>query len=78
MVGPYHQNNREALQFQYLILGPGNFAVQAVQNSAEIEVAMQKALSFQGRVHGEILQKVKQSSGATERLLQWIRECLRV
>ena len=78
MVGPYHHNNREALQFQYLILGPGNFAVQPVQNAAEIEILMQKALSFQGRVHDEILLKVKQSSGATERLIQWIRECLRV
>lgn len=78
MVGPYHENNREALQFQYLILEPGLFAVQVVQNAPEIEFVMSKVLSSQTRSHPQILQKVESSSGSTARLITWIRECLRV
>lgn len=78
MVGPHHLNNREALQFQYLILEPGYFAVHVVQNSSDIQMVMAKVIDSSLKPHPEILHKVQACSGATFRLATWIRECLRV
>jgi 3-deoxy-D-manno-octulosonic-acid transferase len=78
MVGPYHQNNREALQFQYLILQPGLFAVQMIQGAPDIEFVMSRTLQQTRSSHPEILHKVETCTGATARLVVWIRECLRI
>lgn len=77
LVGPYHYNNREAIQFQYLILGPGLFAVQVVQNSEEIKNVMTAQISHFETTQLKILNRVSQCSGATERLSSWVRECIK-
>lgn len=75
LVGPKHQNNREALSFQHLILGTGFFAVSVVQNALDIQRLMDNALAAPSP-HPLILQKVRESSGATGRLLLWLEKNL--
>jgi len=75
VVGPYHENNREALQFQHVALATDFFAVTVVTNSEELSRAQNLSLS-----HPEIsllLQKKVQSfSGATQAVLQWVSAAL--
>lgn len=74
-VGPYHRNNREALSFQHVILGPGFFAVNVVQNARDLQDLMARVL-VAPTPHPVILQRVRESSGATERLMDWMHEVI--
>lgn len=70
-VGPHHTNNREALQFQFVVLESGLFAVNVVQNSHDLSLVMEKTW-HQKKPHPIISQKVKQASGSTDRLVDWV------
>lgn len=74
-VGPYHQNNREALHFQHVILGTDFFAVNVVQNSNDLNSLMEKCWNSPVP-HPLILKKVQEASGATGSLLEWVRDSL--
>jgi 3-deoxy-D-manno-octulosonic-acid transferase len=72
-VGPWHRNNREALQFQQVILKPGLFAVNVIQNAGDLKSVMTASISTP--VPAPALQaKIQESSGATARVLQWLEE----
>ncbi len=71
-VGPYHENNREALQFQQVILKPGVFAVNVIQNAGELQGLMSQSLAMATPVPA-LLDKVRSSSGATAKVLQWLQ-----
>jgi 3-deoxy-D-manno-octulosonic-acid transferase len=70
-VGPYHMNNREALQFQHVILAPDFCAVNVVQTSEDLAEILRLSL-----VHPEtedlIRRKVEAQSQATDRVLSWV------
>jgi len=73
MVGPHHQNNREALQFQYVVLGPHFYAVNVVQNANDIGRVLSHIQNL--RIpDAAILAKVSQSQGGSRRLLQWLQQ----
>jgi len=72
-VGPYHLNNREALQFQQLILKPGFFAVNVIQNSQDLKSVMSASLSL-AVPSAPLLARVREVSGATARVVQWLED----
>jgi 3-deoxy-D-manno-octulosonic-acid transferase len=71
-VGPYFENNREAVQFQHVLLSTNLFAVNVVNSQPELASLMERMLSLHG-AHPKILQKVQQSTGTTARLIEWIQ-----
>ena len=73
LVGPYHQNNREALQFQNSLLKPGFFAVNVVQNSKEIEDILYQALDLP-TPNPLILKKTQEFSHTTEKIIDWLNQ----
>lgn len=69
-VGPYHLNNREALQFQHVALAADFFAVNVVTSSDELSRVLKLAV-----LHSDtgpfLRQKVQSFAGATAAVLQW-------
>jgi len=74
-VGPLHSNNREALQFQFVVLQAGLFAVNVIRNASDLMAVMDK-IGGLTKPHSMIIQKVKSSSGSTEKLLDWTHESI--
>jgi 3-deoxy-D-manno-octulosonic-acid transferase len=72
-VGPYFANNREAVQFQHVLLATNLFAVNVVNNQPELESLLGRIVNLHG-VQPKIIQKVQQSTGTTDRLIEWIQE----
>ncbi len=72
LVGPYHINNREALQFQHSLLAPGVFAVNQVQSIDDFRLILQSTANLQAP-HAALLTQVRECSGATARLIEWLR-----
>jgi 3-deoxy-D-manno-octulosonic-acid transferase len=72
-VGPLHENNREALQFQNVILKPGVFAVNVIRHSEELKSLMSQILATAVPAPA-LLAKVRESSGATTRVLHWLQD----
>ena len=72
-VGPHHLNNREALQFQNVILKPGLFAVNVIRNSVDLKHLMSQAFACPVPAQA-LIQKVQESSGATAKVLRWLDE----
>jgi 3-deoxy-D-manno-octulosonic-acid transferase len=72
-VGPHHINNREALQFQHVILKPGFFAVNVIQNATDLQSLMVSSLSVPVPCK-PLLSKIQSVSGATARVVQWLAE----
>ncbi len=78
LVGPYHLNNREAFQFQHVLLSPpGLFAVNVVQSSEDIRAILELSKSV-ATPQAALLTKVQQCSGATLSLLAWVRDQLKI
>lgn len=76
LVGPYHTNNREALQFQNTLVSPGFFAVNVIQNSGDLEKALYQILELE-TPHPAVLKKTKESSQATEKIMMWLSQNLK-
>ncbi len=72
-VGPHHGNNREALQFQHVILKPGFFAVNVIQNASDLQSLMASSLSVPVPAK-PLLAKIQAVSGATARVVRWLAE----
>lgn len=70
-VGPFHLNNREALQFQHVVLAADFCAVNVVQNSEELSQILQLSLSHP-ETEDIIRRKVETLSQATEQVLEWM------
>jgi 3-deoxy-D-manno-octulosonic-acid transferase len=78
LVGPYHQNNREALQFQGIKLSNGDTAVRQIDNGGELK---NKILQLQTHwanhrqnepeIRPELAGVVRQFSGATAKVVAW-------
>jgi 3-deoxy-D-manno-octulosonic-acid transferase len=73
LVGPCHLNNREALHFQHLVLGPGFFGVTPVRNANEMQTVMTQAWD-RPSPHSAILSEVQKASGATRKLSAWLEQ----
>jgi 3-deoxy-D-manno-octulosonic-acid transferase len=71
-VGPYFANNREAVQFQHVLLSTNLFAVNVVNSQPELISFLERMLKLHG-AHPKILLKVQQSTGTTARLIDWIQ-----
>lgn len=72
LVGPFCTNNREALQFQHLLLEPGFFAVNVIQNSRDLDERLSQSLTIT-TPHPLILQKVRSLSGASSLITDWVQ-----
>lgn len=75
LLGPYHQNNREALHFQHVVLGPAFFGVTPVRNAVEMGTSMSQAWESPAP-HPLILAEVQKCSGATRKLSVWLEQQL--
>ncbi len=65
-VGPFHKNNREAIEFAEKSVGPNLHAVESIRNSQDLVEKLQQCQSCSPR---EIIrQLVKEKAGATARL----------
>lgn len=71
LVGPYHTNNREACEFQNILLSAETSAVTVVSNSDEMIKQLDLLKKIQSP-HPKILQKVEQNSDASEPVLNFI------
>lgn len=72
LVGPKHTNNREALQFQHVILEPGFFAVNVMQNSRDFQESLSRCLKI-STPSPKILQKIQDLSGGSTKIADWVR-----
>jgi 3-deoxy-D-manno-octulosonic-acid transferase len=87
LVGPYHQNNREALQFQGIKLSNGDTAVRQVDNGGELKnkifrLQTQWQTQWQNQwqtdrqngpaIKPELAGVVREFSGATARVVVWV------
>lgn len=77
-VGPFHQNNREALQYQSKALGEATMVT--VVKSTEDVVTWVKLLQRGNLVsdRNKILEEVRKNSGATQRLLEALQDHTRI
>jgi 3-deoxy-D-manno-octulosonic-acid transferase len=75
-VGPYHLNNREALQFQHVTLAPGFFAVNVVTSTAEL-LEVQNHVQQQPETAPLLRQKVERFAGATSTVTEWVSAAVR-
>lgn len=73
VVGPYHLNNREALQFQNITLANELFAVNTVANSEELS-RVENLVSSHSETGAILRRKVESYSGATNAVLQWAQK----
>ena len=71
IVGPHHTNNREACEFQNILLSAETSAVTVARNSDEMIRHLHLLKKIQSP-HPKILQKVQQNSGASEPVLNFI------
>lgn len=71
VVGPYHLNNREACDFQNILLTAETSAVMVSHNSDEM-IKQLRLLKSVTTPHQKILQKIDQCSGASEPVLNFI------
>ncbi|MEZ0392063.1 MAG: 3-deoxy-D-manno-octulosonic acid transferase [Pseudobdellovibrionaceae bacterium] len=76
-VGPFHTNNREALQFQFVQIQTGLYAVNVTQNANDLMQVMEKTWTLP-KAQPAILQRVQRASGATEKLISWVENSLEV
>lgn len=72
-VGPHHLNNREALQFQQVILKPGMFAVNVIQNAQDLQSLMTCSMSL-SVPSAPLLSRIRMVSGATQRVIHWLED----
>lgn len=77
LIGPLHQNNREAIEFQKIQTPSLRPVVTVVKNSEEFKAAtlqIQKVLSFDEKIW--IQSTLKEKTGATQKLIEYIRSPL--
>jgi 3-deoxy-D-manno-octulosonic-acid transferase len=73
-VGPFHQNNREALDFSLIPVDDNLRMVQLIQNSSELEKYLNYTLSNKTMFSSKtkIISEVTSRTGASEVILDWI------
>lgn len=78
IVGPKHTNNREAIEFQKIILpSVGHPAVICVHNSIELTSALEKILPcLNSTLRANICDEVKKKSGQSKVIYDWIKKHL--
>ena len=72
-VGPFHQNNREALEFQQVLLTCDQRkmpVVQCVQTPADFETFWQQAVALTKADQEQLQKQVEAHQGATQKILQ--------
>lgn len=74
-VGPYHKNNREAQQFQFVILQTDLYAVNEIRSANDLSSVMDKVWELP-KTNLAILKKVRSLSGSTEKLVDWVGQRL--
>lgn len=72
LVGPFHQNNREALEFKKKPLKNGLFAVTEVTSTTDIQTAIANWVQNQNSSRIEIQAQVLARTGASKRVVQWV------
>ncbi len=75
VVGPFHQNNREAVQFQSVFLSSGEAAVRKIETTAEFSEQV-RFWKQNGPVHPELSECVRTRTGATQAVVDWLRHSL--
>lgn len=73
LVGPYHLNNREALQFQHFHLSPEIMMVQPIANAQDAIYTLEKINSIPN-IPSLISAQVSAHSGATRQVIQWVSD----
>ena len=72
-VGPFHKNNREALEFKKIKISAATSLlplVSCIQSPQDLEIFWQQILSLNQSDHLAIQQQVKFHQGATQKILQ--------
>lgn len=73
LVGPFHQNNREALHFQNVLLQGGQQAVTVISSAAEITETLSNWMNSEAPTTRQELQdKVQALSGSSHRVIKWL------
>lgn len=73
LVGPYHLNNREALDFQKIVVH-GEKLVTVTANSIAFTQALERKLSWsKDAAIADVQDAVRSRAGATEKLIEWLR-----
>lgn len=78
-VGPFHQNNREALEFkiQHLNSFPNLNAVNVAHDSEDLRKGIYKALEYRSHLasaQNEIKDLIASKTGASDKVIHWINE----
>ncbi len=76
VVGPFHQNNREAVEFSKINCQSIHL-VTSIENTAQLEDYFQKYRELsreqQYEVHQKIKQEVQMRGGATDKIMSWVK-----
>lgn len=78
LVGPLHQNNREAQEFQSIKLDGKVTAVNCVQNEDQIEDILNQTLQLTPESRARIHLEVKQRAQATSQITGWLNQQMSV
>ncbi len=74
-VGPYHENNREALEFKTIAIKAGLTAVQPVSSARQWQTLLQLALQeFHEPEKLRVREEVQKRSGQSVRVVDWLEE----
>ncbi len=77
LVGPFHKNNREAIEFQNIKIDQTDFsAVVSVEDANNMEQtlrALAQSVPDLAAAHERIRQEVQKCSGATAEVLRWLK-----
>ncbi|MCB9027023.1 MAG: hypothetical protein H6625_11935 [Bdellovibrionaceae bacterium] len=80
-VGPFHRNNREALEFKTHKLNnfPALNVVNEIQDREDLKKCIYKAIEYRSQLEGvqnEIKDLISSKTGASNKIIQWISEVL--
>lgn len=75
-VGPFHKNNREAIEFSAQTISGGFHPVEVVQDSISLAERLEDVLEAGGSMKEEIKKQVQTKTGASQRLMDEITPLL--
>lgn len=78
LVGPFHTNNREAVQFQQIKLKNEIPLVQSFSNANQMMLLIQRCDHFNLGIKTEVQSLVQKHQGASQKVIDWVRQKLQI
>lgn len=74
LVGPFHTNNREAVQFQEIKIENETPLVQKFSTASEMLELIYRSDFFNLSIKAEVQSRVRKHQGASQKVIEWVRK----